>query len=404
VKKYTYEARDEKTNKPVKSIVQAESEHAAAQLLINQGYVPLKIELEQDGRSFIDRIRGRITTKDKIIFLRQLSTLIGAGLPLAQSMRTVAEQTDNLKMQQVVQEIIADIEGGKALAASFAKHPDVFDTIVIALVTAGEASGTLDEALKRVATQKEKDAAMVSKIRGAMVYPGIVLAVIVGVLLFMLLTVVPQVEKLYDDMHRSLPMVTQIMVAIANSIINFWWIALIILGMAIYFIKQYLQTDNGINFKDKIKLNIPLFSGMFRKLYMARFTRTGQTLLTTGVAMLDMLKISSDAVSNTIIRDEIARAAEKVKGGKALSESLAKEEYILPMVPQMIKIGEQSGKIDDMMGKTAQVYEDELDEEIKALTTTIEPVLMVVMAVLVGGMVAAVLLPIYSLVGQGVTV
>ena len=143
---------------------------------------------------------------------------------------------------------------------------------------------------------------------------------------------------------------------------------------------------------------------MFRKLYMARFTRTGQTLLTTGVAMLDMLKISSDAVSNTIIRDEIARAAEKVKGGKALSESLAKEEYILPMVPQMIKIGEQSGKIDDMMGKTAQVYEDELDEEIKALTTTIEPVLMVVMAVLVGGMVAAVLLPIYSLVGQGVTV
>ena len=404
MKKYTYEARDEKTNKPVKSIVQAESEHAAAQLLINQGYVPLKIELEQDGRSFIDRIRGRITTKDKIIFLRQLSTLIGAGLPLAQSMRTVAEQTDNLKMQQVVQEIIADIEGGKSLAASFAKHPDVFDTIVIALVTAGEASGTLDEALQRVATQKEKDAAMVSKIRGAMVYPGIVLAVIVGVLVFMLVTVIPQIQKLYDDMNKELPLLTNILVAISSFIINYWWVALLVVVCIVYFTRQYLQTDSGINLKDKLKLNAPLFSGMFRKLYMARFTRTGQTLLTTGVAMLDMLKISSDAVSNTIIRDEIARAAEKVKGGKALSESLSKEEYILPMVPQMIKIGEQSGKIDEMMGKTAQVYEDELDEEIKALTTTIEPVLMVVMAVLVGGMVAAVLFPIYSLVGQGVTV
>jgi type IV pilus assembly protein PilC len=403
MKKYTYEARDEKTNKVVHSLVQAESEHSAAKLLIDQGYVPLRIEPEQSGVNLISRLRGRITTKDKILFLRQLSTLIGAGLPLAQSLRTVSEQTQNSKMQEIVQEIIADVEGGKSLASSFSKHPEVFDTIVIALVTAGETSGTLDEALRRVAGQKEKDAAMVSKIRGAMVYPGIVLVVIVGVLLFMLLMVVPQVQKLYDDMHKTLPILTAAMVTVANFLLHYWWIVILILICVGYFVHQYLQTAAGIKTKDTFKLNVPLFKGMFQKLYMARFTRTGQTLLTTGVAMLDMLRISADAVNNTVIRDEVMRAADKVKGGKALSDSLAKEEYILPMVPQMIKIGEQSGKIDEMMGKTAQVYEDELDEEIKNLTTAIEPILMVVMAVLAGGMVIAVLFPIYNLVGEGVS-
>lgn len=401
MKKFNYEARDQSTGKTVKSIVQAESEHSAAKLLIQQGFTPLDITLSADERNILSNLTGRITTKDRIIFLRQLSTLIGAGLPLSQSLRTVSEQTENKKMQEVVQEVIADVEGGRSLSDSFAKHPTVFDKIVLALVEAGEASGTLDTALKKVATQKEKDAQMISKIRGAMIYPAIVLLVIVGVMLFMLLTVVPQVEQLYVDMGRQLPMLTGIMIGTANFIMNFWWLVLLVLGVGGYFVSQYLKTDSGIRAKDTFKLNVPLFSGMFRKLYMARFTRTGQTLLSTGVAMLDMLHISSEAVNNTVVAEEIVRASEKVKGGKALSSSLAKEEYILPMVPQMIKIGEQSGKVDEMMGKTAQVYEDELDDEIKALTTTIEPVLMVVMAVFAGGMVGAILFPIYSLVGSG---
>jgi type IV pilus assembly protein PilC len=174
---------------------------------------------------------------------------------------------------------------------------------------------------------------------------------------------------------------------------------IVLVFIAGYFFRQYLRTSNGIKFKDTFKLNVPLFGGMFRKLYMARFTRTGQTLLATGVAMLDMLRISSESVNNSVISAGIDRAAEKVKGGKALSVALKPEEYVLVMVPQMIKIGEQSGKIDEMMGKTAQVYEDELDEEIKAISTAIEPILMVVLAVFAGGMVGAILFPIYSLVG-----
>jgi len=399
VKKFTYKARDKSSEKVVESVVQADNESAAAKALVEQGFVPLEIKEQIEGGSFLSGLKDRITAKDKIVFTRQLATLIGAGLPLSQSMSTVLEQTPNRRMQQVVQEIIADVEGGKQLSDAFSKHPEVFDKMFLALVSAGEASGTLDEALKRVAAQQEKDAAMLSKIKGAMTYPIIVLVVIMGVMVFMLVTVVPQVSKLYHDMKKTLPLLTQIMIAVSNFITQFWWLVLIGLVIAAYFIRQYMKTDSGIRFFDMFKLNVPLFRGMFRKLYMARFSRTGQTLLATGVAMLDMLRISGEGMNNIVVQESINRAADKVKGGKALSVALQPEDYILPMVPQMIRIGEQSGKIDEMMGRTAQVYEDELDEEIKAISVAIEPILMVVLAVVAGGMVGAILFPIYSLVG-----
>ena len=401
--KYSYEARDAASNKIVKSTVQAESEIAAAKLLSAQGFTPLKIELEDDRAGIIKQFANRITTKDKIVFTRQLATLIGAGLPLSQSMRTVHEQTQNKSMQQIVQEIIGDIEGGRSLSDAFSKHPGVFDNVYLALVSAGEASGTLDEALRRIAAQQEKDAAMMSKIKGALTYPIIVLLVIVAVLAFMLVAVVPQVKNLYKDLNKELPLLTKIMVDTADFFINYWWIVIIVVGIGVYFLIQYLKTEAGIKTKDTFKLNVPMFSGMFRRLYMARFTRTGQTLMSTGVAMLDMLNITSTAVNNTVVAQGIDRAAEKVKGGKSLSSSLRNEDYFLEMVPQMISIGEQSGKIDEMMGKCAQIYEDELDEEIRTISTAIEPVLMVVLAVVAGGMVGAILFPIYSLVnGVGI--
>ena len=216
----------------------------------------------------------------------------------------------------------------------------------------------------------------------------------------MLFTVVPQVEGLYRDLNKGLPFVTLMMIKTANFFSSLWWLVILAMIIGGYFLAQYLKTEQGVRTKDTFKLNVPMFKGMFRKMYMARFARTGQVLLSTGVPMLDMLRITSDAVNNVIISESILRASDKVKGGKALSASLSNEDYFLAMVPQMIKIGEQSGKIDEMMGKTAQVYEDELDEEIRALSTAIEPVLMVFLAIVAGTMVAAILLPIYSLVGN----
>lgn len=399
MKKFNYEARDQATNKVVTSTIQADSETAAARLLIKQGFVPLNIKEQIGDGGFLARITGRITTKDKVVFTRQLATLIGAGLPLSQSLHTVTEQTGNKQLQSVIQEISVSVEGGRSLSESFAKHPKVFNEVFISLITAGELSGTLDEALQRIAAQQEKDAAVAGKIKGALTYPLIVLVVIGAVMGFMLFTVVPQVEKLYEDLNKPLPWLTQVMVDGSNFLMQFWWLVLIAAGIGIYFFIQYLKTENGIKFADNFKLRVPLFGKMFKKLYMARFARTGQTLLTSGVSMLDMLKVTSRAINNTHIEKSIVRAAEKVQGGKALSVALEPEEVIMPLVPQMIKIGEQSGRIDEMMGKVAQVYEDELDEEIRTISTAIEPILMVVLAVVAGGMVGAVLFPIYSLVG-----
>jgi type IV pilus assembly protein PilC len=400
VKRFNYEAKDLSTGKVVKASVQADSESAAAKLLIGQGFTPHKIEEASEETGFLAKLTGRIKIKDKVVFTRQLSTLIAAGLPLTQSLRTVHDQTENKRLQAVIEDIVASVEGGKSLSDSFSKHPEVFDNVFLALVKAGEASGTLDDALRRVASQQEKDAAMMSKIRGAMTYPAIVLVVILGVVVFMLVAVVPQVENLYKDLNQSLPFVTQVMVGLADVIIHFGWALVIIFGAAVYFGRQYLKTETGIRNKDLAKLNVPIFGAMFRKLYMARFARTGQTLLNTGVPMLDMLRITSQAVNNTIIARSITRAADKVKGGKALSASLKGEDYVLVFVPQMISIGEQSGKIDEMLGKAAQVYEDELDEEIRSISTAIEPILMVILAGVAGTLVAAILLPIYGLVNN----
>ena len=396
---FAYSARDTGTNKVVKSTVQAESERAAAKLLMSRNLVPIKVELASDKSNILDNLKNRITTKDRVIFSRQLSTLISAGLPLAQSLHTVQSQTTNTKLKGVIQDIITSVEGGKTLADSFSKH-DIFNDLYIALIASGEVSGTLDKALERIATQQEKEAEIISKVRGAMVYPLIVLAVIMMVIIFMLTTVVPQIENLYVSLKKPLPLLTDIMVQAGHFVTNFWWLVILIIAAGVYLLRRHAKTVTGRRQLDTFKLNVPLFKDLFRKLYMARFCRTGETLLQSGVQMLEMLRISARSVGNELVKESINRAGEKVRAGKALSTSIKTEDYILPLVPQMIGIGEQSGGIDAMMGKAANFYEAEVDTAIKNISTAIEPLLMVALAVVAGGMVGAILLPIYGLVGQ----
>ncbi len=398
---FDYTARDPSSNKHIKSTVQADSERAAAKLIMAQGLAPLKISMQEDDGDIFSKFTNRIGAKDKVVFSRQLATLINAGLPLAQSLRTVIDQTANKKLKAVVQTVLSDIESGKTLADSFARYPDVFSNVFVALIAAGEASGTLDQSLERISSQQEKDAEIASKVRGAMVYPAIVFVVIIGVVIFMMVTVVPQIEQLYRDLKQTLPFVTQSLVAIASFMRNFWWLIVILLGVGIYFAKRYVETDGGRALYDSMKLHVPLFGRMFQKLYMARFMRTGQTLMVSGVTMLETLAICARAVNNVQVAQSIRKAADKVKGGKALSIALKDSDNILPLVPRMIGIGEQSGSIDAMMDKAATFYENELDNEIRAISTAIEPVMMVVLAAVAGLMVVAILLPVYGLIGSG---
>lgn len=398
---FLYSAKDTASNKVVKSTVSAESERSAAKLLMSRNLIPLEIVPESEKGGMFSFFYNHVSTKDRVVFTRQLATLINAGLPLAQSLHTVQEQTNNKKLKSIAQDIISSVEGGSNLADAFGKHPRVFSELFVALVAAGEVSGTLDKSLERISDQQEKDAEIASKVKGAMVYPAIVLLVIVGVVVFMLTTVVPQIQNLYDNLGKELPLLTALMVGAANILINFWWLILAALIAGGFFLKRWLATTGGRRAVDTFKLNVPMFGVMFRKLYMARLNRTGQTLLESGVPMLEMLRITSKAIGNIIVQEEVMRAAEKVKSGKGLAYSLKNEQYILPLVPQMISIGEQSGQIDSMMAKAATFYENELDNTIRSISTAIEPVLMVVLAVVAGGMVGAILLPIYGLIGEG---
>ncbi len=399
---FTYTAKNAQ-GKTSSGLVEAESEGAAAKVLLSQGLSPLKIEMKNEATGLFARFSNRVSSKDRIIFTRQLATLINAGLPLTQSLHTVAGQTNSKPLAIIVQQIISSVEGGTTLADSLAKHPKIFNEVYVALVAAGESSGTLDQALDRIATQQEKDAEMLSKIRGALIYPLIVLFVIGAVVVFLLTTVVPQIELLYNDFNKELPFLTAILIAVAKFMINFWWLIPITAGFVIFFGSKWVRTGPGQRVVDQIKLKIPLFGDLFRKLYMARFSRTGATLLQSGVPMLEMLRITGRAVDNLYVTDAIDRAAEKVKGGKALSSALSKEPTFLALVPQMLSIGEQSGAIDDMMNKTAVYYENELDNKIKNISTIIEPILMVFLAIVVGGIVMAILLPVYNLVGDNLS-
>ena len=396
MRRFNYKAKDKSTGKAIKGNIQAEDEQAAGRLLVEQGYVPDSIT--EEGAN-LPSLLNRVTNKDRITFTRQLATLIGAGLPLASSLRTVADQTQSKRMKAIVEEILANVEAGKTLYESFSQYPDTFNGVYLALIKAGEASGTLDLALQRLANQEEKDAAMLSKIRGALVYPGIILVVIIAVLAFMMVMVVPQVEGLYKDMGKELPGLTQVLVSISNFFGDFWWavalVLLAIIGACWYAVKR---TPGGRKVMDSFKIHVPLFGGLFRKLYVSRFARTAEMMLSTGVPMLDSIQIAIDATSNVVVEEEYSKSLDVIKGGKPLSEALRDRNYMLPLVYQMASIGEESGKIDEMLGKAASVYETELDEQINNISTMIEPILMVIMAGLIGVIVGGTLLPIYSLV------
>lgn len=398
---YKYTARDPISGKKVVDEITAESEQGAAKAIQKNGLSVIEVNPVNANSSIIGKYKNHIGAKDKVLFSRQLSTLINAGLPLVQGLRNVEGQTQNKKFKVIINNIITDVESGSSFSDALKKHPLVFDDVFIYLVAAGEASGTLDVVLERIANQKEKDAEIVSKIRGAMIYPIIVLFVMVAVVVFMIVSVIPTVKEVYSGIPgATLPFVTQILLWISNVTIKYWWIELIVIGLLIFLASRWVNTVGGKRFVDKLKLSLWPIDRLFMKVYMARFTRVGATLVASGVPLIQMLEIDGKAVNNIYIRESIEKAIEKVKGGKSLASALKGDQYFLPLVPDMLRIGEQSGSVEQMLSKTADYYEREVDNEIKAVTTTIEPVLMILMGIVAITIVAASLLPVYNLVGQ----
>ncbi|HEX7368398.1 MAG TPA: type II secretion system F family protein [Candidatus Saccharimonadales bacterium] len=395
---YHYTARNPQTGQQVKADVQADSEGAAVKLIRDQGLSPVEVKLGSSGGFHFG---GKVRAKDRVLFSRQLSTLINAGLPLLQALRSVNEQTTSKSLKVVLAQVITSVEGGGTLSAAMAKHPKVFNQVYISLIAAGESSGTLDAALERLAIQQEKDSDLAGKIRGAMAYPVIVLLVMGGVVGFMMVKVMPTVKGIYAGFNGlSLPFITKIMISVSDFVVHFWWVVLIIIVLIVIFGTRWARSGPGKEVIDKVKMKAWPTGPLFMKMYMSRFARTGATLIASGVPLLQMLQITADAVNNVHIHRSIMKAADKVRGGKSLADSLQNDPNFLPLVPNMLKIGEQSGSMEAMLAKAADYYEKEVDNQVAAISSLIEPVLMVVMGIVAFAIVAAVLLPIYGLAGN----
>lgn len=396
---FTYTARNLRTGQKITADVEAENEGAAAKLLIDRGLAPLEItpKKEEGFRSLFNRIPA----KHMVVFSRQLSTLVNSGLPLVQSLDAVRKQTSNKKLKPIIAKIINDVEAGSSLAEAMAAHPRVFNKVYTSLVAAGEASGTLDVSLERLANQQEKDSEIVSRLRGAMLYPFLVIIVLIGVVVFLMTSVLPQVESLYAGLPGvKLPIITQLLLAVSHFILSFWWLIILGLSGGIFVLVRWIRTRPGKAFYDQFKLRAWGIGPLFMKLYMARFARVSSTLVASGVPLIQVLNTAAKSVGNVHVEAAILRAAEDVKGGKALSDSLEGDRHFLELVPNMIRTGEQSGTLDDMLGKLADYYEKEVDNQIKSIATVIEPVLMITVGIIALIIVAAVLLPIYSLAGK----
>ncbi len=399
---YSYTARNAKTGELVKSTIEAQNEKSVASILIKQGLSPISIKKEEN--SVLSKIKflNRVRAKDRVLFARQLSTLINAGLPLIQALESVSSQTTSKPLRAILTKMVSYIEGGQSFSGALSAFPDTFNKVFINLIAAGEASGTLDKALERIAIQQEKDANVASKIRGAMTYPVIVVLIMIAIVVFMLVKVLPQVQLLYISFPgATLPIETRLLLDASKIVTKFWWLVLIAVIVLGVIMNMWRKTKSGKAFFDTVKIDVPPLKSLFRKLYMARFSRTAATLVSAGVPLLQVLDITSKSVVNSLVERSITKAAEKVKGGKSLGDALTGDPYFLPLVPNMLKIGEQSGSMEDMLNKTASYYENEVDQAIKNISSIIEPIMMVLLGLMALIIVAAVLLPIYGLAGSG---
>jgi len=341
---------------------------------------------------------SKIGTKDQAIFTRQFATMINAGLPLVQCLDILSRQLEKQLFRDITKKVMHDIEAGATLSESLAKHPNAWDELYINMVSAGEAGGILDIILMRLAEYIEKIEALKRKVRGAMMYPAVVLLVAMGATLFMLMFIIPTFARMFSDFGAELPLPTKIVLMMSNAIRDWWWAGIIGVIVGLLGFKRYYSTDKGQHVVDAAMLRIPVLGDVLRKGSVSRFTRTLGTLVSSGVPILDGLEITAKTAGNVIVKDAVMMARASIREGDTISNPLRQSGVFPPMVVQMITVGEETGALDEMLTKIADFYDDEVDSAVDALTSVIEPVMIVFMGAIVGGMVVAMYLPIFQMV------
>jgi len=372
---------------------------AAREQLQARGLLPKSLaERAAAGEGTVGSAFKKIKPKSLQVFARQLATMIEAGVSVVAALVTLEEQTDDKYLRQIVEEVRADVESGMILSRALARHPRIFSRLFVAMVAAGESSGTLDTVLDRVATQIEKETQLKRRVKGAMVYPAVVLSFATLVLIFMLLFIVPVFQSVFNQLGGQLPTPTKVVIGLSHALRNYWFVIFPVIGIGIYSLRRWMKTDQGRQLWDRFRLRIPMKIGdVVQKVALARLSRTLATLVAAGVDILTSLDIAAATAGNWVIEQSLRNAAERVHEGVPISTPLANDPIFPPMVSQMVRIGEETGELDRMLGKVADFYEDEVDASIQSLTSIIEPVLMIGVGAMVGTIVISMYLPMFKL-------
>ena len=390
---FTYTARAANGDLKTATIEAASREDVVAQLRRQRLSV---VKVDEDAKP--KKARGSVGMRDIVIFTRQFSTMINAGLPLVQALDILAKQTENKVLADVTRAVVFDVESGHTVADALAKHPNAFSELYVNMVAAGEAGGILDTILMRLATFMEKNDALVRKVKGAMIYPGVIMSVAGIAIAVLLIFVIPVFESMFASVGLALPLPTRVVIGMSKFLKTFWWAVGGGAAARVYLLKNYYATLNGHLNIDTLMLKMPVLGDVLRKSAVSRFTRTLGTLISSGVSILDGLEITAKTAGNRVIQDAIMASRASIAGGDTIAAPLQKSAVFPPMVISMIAVGEQTGGLDEMLSKIADFYDEEVDAAVSGLLSLLEPIMIVFLGVVVGGMVVAMYLPIFDMI------
>ncbi len=394
---YNYKAINDK-GESVKGVISAESVKLASDRLRKEGiYLSSIKEATGARRSSITLPWSGVSISELAVMTRQFSTLISAGLPLETSLVALYEQTDDQKLKEILSQVRTRVSEGSSLHAALEEHKSAFSDLYVSMVRAGEASGTLDIVLDRLADFLEKQLELTSKIRGAMIYPAIMFIVGLGVLVFMMTFVIPKVADIFEASNKALPFVTVVLISASDFLRESFALILVFMAVVFFFAHRYVKTPSGKKIYDRFSLRIPVFGKMSSKVMISRFTRTLATLLSSGIPLLDSVRVSESVLGNSLYVENIKDVRVKVAEGAAFGNSLAQTGIFPPLVVRMVSVGEEAGKVEVMLSKVADMYDTEVDGMLATLTSLLEPVMILIMGVVMGFIVFAILLPVLNL-------
>jgi type IV pilus assembly protein PilC len=397
MKTYEYSARTSE-GAVQRGEMEAKNRTQVVETLQSKGLIVVKVEEKVALSAALSEVNiGGVPMDDKVVFMRQFATMTSSGLPITQTLEILASQASNPQFKKVLKDVLSEVEGGKSLAKSFGKHPGIFSDVVLNLIKAGEDSGNLEQIFLRLAEELEKQRDFQGKIKSAMIYPAIILVTIVAVVVLVMLFMIPAVRDIYTEFGGEIPAVTKFLIALSDFTVSYWWIVLILVLSLVMGVKYYIDTPGGRRVVDNLKLTMPVFGPLFKKIELAQMTQTLYLLVSGGIPILESLDLVAESLGNVWYQDAIDNAAREIEKGSTLSLPLSREEKIPLIVSQMIAVGEETGRLDEILKKMAEYYSAEVDLMTNNIATLIEPIMLIVMGVVVGFIAVAVYMPLFSL-------